>query len=169
MTKRDVASALGEIDKRLDAAILDDETRAAIKAKAREHVDKKRRDEAEAKLLAIEIRKAEVEDRPTEQDEDVLIDIPPFVAAERLGGACITLDGRMFFHGVTYTVAYSVARTLEDVMARSWEHEREIGGKRRKADINRRPLMRTIQPGMENAAIPGHVNTRLSLNENTSV
>jgi len=167
MTKRDVASALGEIDKRLDTAILDDETRAAIKAKAREHVDKKRRDEAEAKLLAVEIRKAEIEDRPTEQDEDILIDIPPFVAAEKLGGACITLDGKMFFHGVTYTVPYSVARTLDDVMARSWEHEREIHGQRRKADVSRRPLMQTIRPGMEGPV--GRVNTRSFLNENTSV
>jgi hypothetical protein len=161
MTKRNVAGALGEIDKRLDAAVLDEETRAQIKAKAREHVDKKRRDEAEAKLLALEIRKAEIEDRPTEQDEDVLIDIPPFVAAEKLGGACITLDGKMFFHGVTYTVGYSVARVIEDVMARSWEHEREINGKRRKADVNRRPLNRAIRPGDE--GMPSAVNTRQSV------
>ena len=167
MNKRNVAGALGEIDKRLDAALLDDETRAAIKAKAREHVDKKRRDEAEAKLLALEIRKAEIEDRPTEQDEDVLIDIPPFVAAEKLGGSCITIDGKMFFHGVTYTVPYSVARVIDDVMARSWEHEREIGGKRRKADTNRRPMHRAIRPGDE--GVQHVVNTRSSLNENTSV
>jgi hypothetical protein len=167
MTKRNVAGALAEIDKRLDTAILDEETRAAIKAKAREHVDKKRRDEAEARLLALEIRKAEIEDRPTEQDEDVLIDIPPFVAAEKLGGSCITIDGKMFFHGVTYTVPYSVARVLEDVMARSWEHEREINGKRRKADVNRRPVYQAdpakarVMPGMEGT--PSAVNTRQSV------
>lgn len=161
MTKRGIAGALGEIDKRLDAAVLDEETRAQIRQKARDHVDKKRRDEAEAKFLAKSIREVEIEDRPTEQDEDVLVDIPPFVAAEKLGGACITLDGKMFFHGLTYTVPYSVARTLDDVMARSWEHEREIHGQRRKADVSRRPVMQTIRPGNEGAQ--SRVNTRASV------
>src|SRR5277367_5433118 len=121
MARQNIAGALGEIDKRLDAdTTLDAATREQIRVKAREHVDKKRRDEAEAKFLAKSIREIEIEDRPTEQDEDVIIDIAPFVASEKLGGSCITLDGKIYFHGVTYTVGYSVARTLEDVMARGW-------------------------------------------------
>lgn len=167
MAKRDVAGALGEIDKRLDSSILSAEDRAQIKAKAREHVNAERRKKAEAEYLAKSIREIEIEDRPTEQYEDIVIDIPPFVAAEKLGGSCITLDGKMFFHGLTYNVPYSVARVLEDVMARGWEHENEIHGRRRRSEGYRRQINQHIRPGDE--GVQSRVNTRSSLNENTSV
>ena len=166
---RTVASALSEIDRRVDAAHLSDEDRAAIKAKAREHVAKKRKDKAEAELLAKEIREEEIAYNPAEQIEDVQINIPPFVAAEKLHGACISLDGRLFFHGLVYPVPYGVARVLEDVMARSWEHEREIHGDRRKADVNRRPNLPTLRQGAENMP-PSQLNTRSSiLRSDTSI
>lgn len=154
--RRSVASALSEIDKRLDADdLLDAETRDQIKQKAREHVAKKRRDEAEAKLLAQEIRREEIAYNPLEQYEDVEIDLAPYAPF-------ISLDGVMYFHGMTYNVAYSVARTIDDISARTWEHDNEIHGRRRRADITRKPRMLTIQPGQEGVPVSA-LNTRASV------
>jgi hypothetical protein len=160
MGRRNVAGALGEIDKRLEAdTLLSAADREQIRKKAREHVEKKRRDEAEAKYLAESIREVEIEDRPTEQDEDILIDLAPFAPF-------VSLDGKMFFHGLIYTVPYSVARVLDDVSARTWEHQNEIDGKRRKGDVNRRPVLRRLGPSDAGSV----VNTRNSvLDSNASI
>lgn len=163
MAKRGVASALSELNKRIDAdPLLSDEERAQIKAKAKEHVAKKRRDAAEAKLLAQEIRAEEIAQNPLEQYEDVVIDLAPYVASKKLSASCITLDGTMYFHGVTYSVPYSVARTLEDIMARTWEHENEIHGRRRRQDMDgiHRPKLEQISDHMPSRAA---VNTRAAL------
>jgi hypothetical protein len=136
--KRSVASALFEIDRRLDADdFLSADDRAQIKEKAREHVRKKRRDAAEAALLAREIRNEEIALNPLEQYENVEIDIAPYAPF-------ISLDGTMYFHGISYNVPYSVARTIDDISARTWEHQNEISGRRRRADIMRRPRELTV-------------------------
>ena len=164
MARKSIASALSEIDKRLDDnELLSAADREQIKAKAREHVAKKRRDSAEAKELARAIREEEISYNPLEQFEDVQINLAPYVASERLRGCCVTLDGRMFFHGLVYSVPYSVARTLEDVMARTWEHEREIHGERRRDDVNRRPHMPRFSVEQLQGMQVGRVNTRSSV------
>jgi hypothetical protein len=158
-------ATLAEIDKRLDEdPLLTDAERVQIKEKAREHVRKKRKDKAEAELLAKEIRAVEIEQNPLEQYEDVTVDLAPYVASAKLKASCITLDARMYFHGVTYSVPYSVARTLEDIMARTWEHENEIHGRPRRADMEgiHRPSMVKLRPGAEGAAI-GRVTSHSSL------
>jgi hypothetical protein len=164
---RTIASALSDIDERLDAdPLLSAAEREQIREKARQHVKKKRKDKAESELLAKLIREEEVALNPFEQTEDVQINIAPYVANEKLKACCISLDGRLFFHGLVYQVPYSVARTLEDIMARTWEHEREIKGDRRKADVNRRPLLPTLHSGQENMQVgrdAGTVNTRQSV------
>jgi len=40
----------------------------------------------------------------------------------------ITLDGRLYYHGLSYKFTQAQAQTIKDVMARTWQHEREIGG-----------------------------------------
>lgn len=170
MARRSMASGLSELNKRVDEdPLLTEEDRAQIKEKAREHVKAERRKKAEAKALAEAIREEEISYNPFEQTEDVTIVLAPYVAAKMNNSSFISLDGRMFFHGVTYTVPYSVARSLEDIMARGWEHEREIKGERRKADVSRRPLQPTIAPGQE--GMPARtLNTRSSLlNSETQV
>lgn len=167
MARRNIASAMAEINKRLDAdTTLTDEEREQIREKAREHVAKKRKDKAEAEYLAQAIREEEISHNPLEQYEDVTIDIAPYVASAQLKASCITLDGRMYFHGVTYSVPYSVARTLEDIMARTWEHENEIHGRRRRQDMDgiHKPSLVKLTPGTEGANV-GRVNTRSSISE----
>jgi hypothetical protein len=153
MARRRVADTLSEIDQRLEQqgmSLLSAEDREQIKAKAKEHVAKKRRDKAEAEALAHAIKEEEREFNIDEQLEDVQINLAPFVASQRFNAAFIAIDGTRYFHGLTYVLPYSVARTIEDIMARGWEHEREIHGERRRADENRRPILGHLSPNNMN-------------------
>jgi hypothetical protein len=161
VSKRNISKALAEIEARLDK----DETLSAtdreqIKEKAREHVAKQRRDKAEADYLKVAIREEERSYEPTEQYEDVLVNLAPYVAF-------VMLDGVMFYHGLTYSLPYGQARVLDDQCWRSWEHQNEIEhGRKRSADLSRRRVSRLLGPGDEGLAVgaPGQkVNTRSSL------
>jgi hypothetical protein len=126
--KKTLASALAEIDQRLDAdELLDASAREAIKVKAREHVLNKRRAEVEKTALEAAIADEERKYAVIEDYEFITVNLAPYCAM-------VMLDGTMYFHGIDYEVPYSVARTLEDVMARTWEHQNEIQGQRRKGD-----------------------------------
>lgn len=163
MARRTVAASLSEIEKRIDDdPLITPEVREQIKQKARDHVAKKRRDAAEAKLLAQAIRDEEIAHNPLEQYEDVQIDLAPYVATAKFSSSYISLDGRMYVHGLVYSVPYSVARTLEDIMARTWEHENEIHGRRRRGDLVRRPTQPRLSP--DDASLPASaINTRASV------
>lgn len=164
MPRRRIADALSEIDRRLEQQgmpLLSEEDREQIRAKAKEHVAKKRRDKAEAELLAQAIIEEEREYVPEDQLEDVYIELAPFVAVARFNAAFIALDGVRFFHGMSYRVSRKVGDTLRDIMARGWEHEREIHGERRAADVNRRPLLGQLSP--HNANINSTAGLRRSI------
>lgn len=159
--KRTLASALAEIDTRVDAdELLDAAAREMIKKKAREHVQAKRRAEVEKLALDAAILDEERKYQIAEEYEFVTISLAPFAAM-------VTLDGTMYFHGFDYEVAYSVARTLEDVMARTWEHQNEIQGQRRKGDVAWEATRRRryesggvqIGPGQEGQRLDA-INTR---------
>jgi len=171
MAKRSVADQLSALDKRLlvDTSLTDAE-REQIRQKAREHVAKKRRDKAEATYLAQAIAEEERENAAdvNETYEDIQIDLAPFVASEKFSASFISLDGVMFYHGLIYNVRYGVAQTLRDIQARGWEHEREIHGQRRKGDITRQQLQPRLGP-QHAGATSSAVNTRSSLNQNTSI
>ena len=152
---RRIADALSEIEKRVDESDeLTAEDRVQIKARAREEVKKRRRDAREKFELEKAIREEERSYNHLEQLEDVTIDLAQYAPF-------ISIDGVMYFHGLTYTVPYSVARTMADISARTWEHQNEIDGRRRRGDINRRPLNTTISPhGTSRAPV---ANTRASV------
>lgn len=57
--------------------------------------------------------------------ERILINIAPHASD-------IKLDGRIYFANFTYEFHESVAPTIRDIMARTWDHERATGG----ANIN---------------------------------
>lgn len=159
--KRTLAAALAEIDQRVDAdELLDAAARATIKEKAREHVLKKRRAEVEKLALDAAIAEEERKYGVQEDYETVTVNLAPYCAM-------VTLDGTMYFHGIDYEVPYSVARTIEDVMARTWEHQNEIQGQRRKGDVAWEATRRRryesggvkLQPGMEGQRLD-NINTR---------
>jgi hypothetical protein len=127
--KRTLAAALAEIDQRVDAdELLDAAAREMIKKKARETVLARRRAEVEKIALEAAIAEEERKFAVVEEWETVTVNLAPYCAM-------VTLDGTMYFHGIDYEVPYSVARTIEDVMARTWEHQNEIQGQRRKGDV----------------------------------
>ena len=152
---RRIADALSEIEKRVDESDeLTAEDRATIKARAREEVKKRRKDAATKRALDEAIREEEQVYDPLQRYEDVTIDLAQYAPY-------ISLDGIMYFHGLTYTVSYNVARTIDDISARTWEHQNEINGHRRRGDINRRPQQKVISPnGTFNAPV---TNTRASV------
>ena len=164
--KRTLAAALAEIDLRVDGdKLLDAEARAMIKEKARKTVQDRKRAELEKIALDAAIAEAEREYQIAEEYEHVTIDLAPYCAM-------VMLDGTMYFHGIDYEVPYSVARTLEDVCARTWEHQNEINGRRRKGDIawEAQRAKRYANGGvkvnsgdaarLQSAMTPGVVNTR---------
>lgn len=162
--KKGLAAALAEINERIDADdILSAEDKAQIKDKAREHVAKSRKASAEEKYLKQAIRDEERRFNPAEQFEFVQIDLAAYVPF-------ISLDGVLYFHGLMYELPYTVARTIADISARTWEHQNEINGHRRKGDINRRPMERRISPSDQGVRAPSAVNTRQSvLSSDTSI
>lgn len=154
-----------EIDRRLEQQgmpLLSDADKAQILAKAKEHVAKKRKDKAEAELLAQAIKEEEREYTPEDQLEDVIIELAPFVAVARFNAAFIALDGVRYFHGMSYSVSRKVGDTLRDIMARGWEHEREIHGERRLADVTRRPVLGHLSP--HNMNVNSTASLRRSVN-----
>jgi hypothetical protein len=142
MNKNGVSDRLAEIDKRIDSdELLNDEQRAAIKARAREHVRKKQVERETDRLFALEVKRAEIE--MAEGDDEIVeivIDLPRY--AHRM-----TIDGMEYYHGLTYEVPQRKYRSMLDTMARSWEHNREIHGDRRQADVNRDPDNRGVNLG----------------------
>lgn len=155
MARRRIADALSEIDTRLEQQgmpMLTEDEKATIRAKAKDHVSKKKRDELESKYLAEMIRDEEREYVPEDQLESVEIILAPFVASSRFNSAFIALDGVRFYHSMVYSVSRKVGDTMRDIMARGWEHEREIHGERRKADINLRPQLTRITPNGVNSS-----------------
>lgn len=79
---------------------------------------------------------------PSEETRTVTIDLAEY--ADR-----ITIDGVIYVHGQTYTVAKRKFDVIAEVMRRTQQHEHEISGKTR-AQFKARPPI-TLRPGLENA------------------
>jgi len=88
----------------------------------------KRRAEVEKLALDAAILDEERKYQIAEEYEFVTISLAPFAAM-------VTLDGTMYFHGSIMRWRTRSPATLEDVMARTWEHQNEIQGQRRKGDV----------------------------------
>jgi hypothetical protein len=175
---RDVASALGseetilrEIDTRLASdELLSAADREQILERARKHVEDERKEAVTDELLQKAIKAERRKHNPKEAFEDVILDLPPYQAY-------IALDGVMYFHGLRYTVTYSVARVMDDIAGRGWEHQNEIDGRTRHGDLGRKHRNTVIGPnGSQRAPAErsaGAVNTRQSVlssvNENTAL
>lgn len=101
---------------------------AELEAQAAGRAADELQEEAERQFLeaAVERKKRELSGQdaePLDTDEaveDVHIDLAPHAAS-------IRLDGRVFFHGLTYKVTLPVKASILEIAARTWAHEREIG------------------------------------------
>lgn len=106
-----------------DYSLLDDKTVADLRAKAEAKVLARRKVEAEEAFLATEMEKIERDLYPAEVQEmrDIVLDLALY--ADR-----VTLDGRVFYHGVHYTVPKPVYDVLKECEANSRRHDEEIHG-----------------------------------------
>ena len=132
--------AMVELAKRIDASgTLTAEEKAEARQRAYDHVTKKRKEKAIDQYFDAAVKAEEQALNPFEAMEQITIDLPEYTSS-------IVINGTPFDHGCTYTVRYSVARSLADIQARAWEHQREIDGRRRMGDQQRRPENQTISP-----------------------
>lgn len=150
---------LDEIERRIDGSneLLSADEREAVREKAREHVKKARKEKVLDELLAAAIKEEEREFEPQEQLEDFLVDLPEYTP-------CLKIDNVMYFHGLTYEVPYSKARSMADIQWRAWNHEREWKEGKSAYDANRRPLHMALSPNNPQ----GRVTTTQSLRDSRS-
>lgn len=105
---------------RVVEGLLEKEDLENLRAVARQKVVDEYKD-AERKLV-LERMIAEERGKldPEEEQIDCLIDLPGH-------SACIKINMKPYWHGVTYKVGVSIWRTLQDIMAQAWKHEKVVG------------------------------------------
>lgn len=106
----------------VDLSILSEEDIAGLRTLAAQNVDKEARNAAKAKLLRQFEAEARQKTGLSEESVEVYIDLAPY--ADR-----IALDNVVYLQGTTHTVRASVAATMYEIMARTWNHQAEIDGK----------------------------------------
>lgn len=162
MAKRDVLASLSEIEKRLKANDdLTEDDRTRILARAKEEVQKrfdaqkvKRKETIEEEYFKRALRDEEKRAGLHGAYVDITIDLAPYAPY-------IMLDGVIYWHGTPYEEPVNVAATLLDIQARTWEHDNEIQGRRRRGDLQRQRQPRQVRGGMENTSLgrPGQIST----------
>jgi hypothetical protein len=122
-----------------------------LKAKAEYEAEQKElaaeafKDETKRKLRVAALRK-DGKDASGDSVENVQINLAPH-------SPFISLDGRLYYHGLSYKFTQGQAQTIKEIMSRTWQHEREIGGANLNAEYGRTPLNRTISPNQAQGAI----------------
>lgn len=127
----------------LDPAVYEDltaEEKANIEAEVRLQVAEELRAQRKKQFKKEMLAQYRSLTKPGEEIVPVCLDLPGHANDVRL-------DGKVFFHGVTYRVTVNVYRTLIDIQARAWEHENEIGGANRDLYRGRKPVERVVTPG----------------------
>ena len=141
------ADALAEIEHRIDHnELLSDEEKLNARERAKAHVAETRKKKAVDAYFAAAIREEERSFTPTEMLEDFIVDLPEFTFR-------IVIDGVAYYHGVTYEVPYSKARSMADIQNQAWAHQREIEGRRRHGDMSRQAMNRMLSPNNPNGAV----------------
>lgn len=113
----------------LDAKVLfsDEELKELQKRAAQEFRDEEKKKLADA---FVQEEKAKIrqkalfaagKDAQGQEIESLTIDLAPHAPY-------ISIDGKMFFHGVTYKFTKAQVPTVREIMHRTWVHEAETGG-----------------------------------------
>jgi hypothetical protein len=154
--KKSVAAVLEEIERRIDNSdLLSAEDKEAAREKAREHVLKARKEKAVDAYFKAAVREEERTYEPSEQLEDFAVDLPEYAQM-------IKINNVGYYHGCVYEVPYSVARSMADMQARAWEHEREWReGKHRVSDATRRSQHVNLSPSSPHGRVSTTGNMRM--------
>lgn len=104
---------------------------ATIRATAEREVDAELRAKAKKELLST-LKEGARQRRglgTADPMVDVTLDLAPFCQVRGIGQ--IVINGFPYYHGRTYNVPLSLARTLVEIQARGWDHQSEVDGKSR--------------------------------------
>jgi len=159
MTSKEIAD--------LDAVLNGDEARLhpilsnveviAAQAEARAMLVAERKSSATKDLIERETVRLRIEEGLVTGDgaKDEMVSITLDLAEHAISGGAaggITLSGRPYYHGFTYTVPRHIADTLREIMSRGHGHQNEIEGKGR-AELFKRPYATDLSPikGFTNA------------------
>lgn len=153
--KKSIAAVLEEIERRIDSdGLLTAEEKQEALEKAREHVLNARKEKAIDAYFKAAVREEERSYELTEQLEDFTVDLPEYAPM-------IKINNVGFYHGCTYEVPYSQARSMADMQARAWEHEAEWkSGRHRTSDALRRPQHIHISPNNPGGRVTTTQNMR---------
>jgi hypothetical protein len=108
------------------------EERAEIKAEAEKTIEKERKDRAKKnyKNLALAEARRAANVNTNEDAVYIHLDLPGHTDG-------VIINGVKYWHGQTYQVAVSLARTLMEKQQACWRHEDEIGGSNRQFEKER--------------------------------
>jgi len=133
---------LDEIERRINNSteLLTEKDKEEALQRAREHVADAKKKKAVDAYFAAAVKEEERSYEPTEAMEDFYVDLPEYAAM-------IKINNVGYYHGCTYEVPYSQARSMADIQANAWNHEREWkDGRHRTADATRRPQHLRVSP-----------------------
>lgn len=104
-----------------------DKPAAPVDGESIEEMKLRIRSEVLAELLAEQKdKKAE----PAKEYVDFRVDLP-------IQSNCIRVDGREYYHGMTYKIEVRQAKSMAEIQARAWAHENEVRGVRKPFDPQR--------------------------------
>jgi hypothetical protein len=131
--------------------LLSDADREAVRARARTAAEAEKKTEAEKAYYeqALEEERRALE--PQKEMRDIVIDLAPFAKS-------ILIDGRQYHHGMLYRVPREVFDQIQEIVARGWAHDEEVG------EPNRKYYQKPMYVGTGNYARqhPTSNNTRIS-------
>ena len=110
--------------KKFDESLFTPEELKKIAADAKSEHEAKKKAEATREAKAHYLERLERAEDPTQQTESVYIDLPPY--ADRL-----IIDGTIYMHGGRFDVPAPRVAVLYEQMARAWNHQLEIEGKKK--------------------------------------
>jgi hypothetical protein len=127
----------------LDENLLTDQEVQDLSTEINEEIADERKDAARKALKEKLRREARQREGLLEAQERISIDLAPY--ADR-----ITINGRSYLQGQTYTVPTSLAMVMREIMQRTWGHQSEIDGK--SENFYRRQRGARVVPVGENGA-----------------
>jgi len=115
---------MARIPRKIDTSQFTPEELKRVADEVKKEHDSAKKAQALRDLKAEMAERLEVADNPELQTESVYIDLPPY--ADRL-----IIDGTIYMHGGRYDVPVPRVAVLYEQMARAWNHQLEIEGRRK--------------------------------------
>lgn len=123
----------------LDPALLSNEDKASLRARAKAAADAEIKQRTVDALYVQYLEEERRKHDPQEETKYIMLDMAGH--ADR-----IMIDGVVYFHGTQYGVPLSLYNVLRETIQAGWKHEDEIGGANRNA--YNKPRQIRLSPNM---------------------